>query len=373
MVNLNEWVGEYCLLREIGRGSCGVVYLAEDKTRRKVALKLLQPDLLNPWHMNIETVRQSFLEEVRILKKIKHPHILSILNDGFHNGWPYLVTEHASGGSLADRMQPQQPFPLEEAINIISQIGRALYHAHEQHNVVHRDLKPANILFNVSGDVLLADFGIAVVLESNKTQTANFAGTPSYMPPEQFQSKVSKKIDQFALGCVAYHLVTGYYPFKSPQWWITNEKPMRPTLLNPLLPVYMEQAILKALEKQRTDRHRDIFTFISALCPSKDQWLHEGDSYYKAQRYEEALHAYGQAIQLDRYYADAFISRGKALYALGRNKEALAAYKQAIKLDPDNANAYYRKGITLRRLKRYEEALSAFEQAILHDPKNVDV
>ena len=380
MVSIGDRIGEYRLVKILGRGSFGVVYLAEhSKTKLKVAIKLLQPELLNPEGVDFQKARENFLEEVRILKRLRHPYILPILDDGFHNDAPYLVTEYAPKGSLADRLksQPAQPMPIEEAMTIISQVGLALYHAHSQRaTIVHRDIKPANILFNARGDALLADFGIAIVLlNSGRTELVDIAGTHRYMAPEQFDGLVSKKIDQFALGCVAYELVTGYHPFKRPDWWSFNEKPLDPTVYNPRLPLHMAKAILKAIEKNRTDRYDSVFAFINILSPAKikEHWLREGDDHYAAQRYEEARSAYEQAIRFDRDYTNAYIGRGKALYALGRYKAALGAYTRAAALDSGNVSAYYGKGITLRKLKRYEEALSAFEQVILLDPDKVDI
>ncbi|MFL5592890.1 MAG: serine/threonine-protein kinase, partial [Ktedonobacteraceae bacterium] len=121
-----------------------------------------------------------------MLKKLKHPFILPILDASIQDGIAYIVTEYASRGSLRDRLNQQlnHPIPLEESLTILSQVGQALHHAHQQ-NIVHRDLKPANILFNATGEALLADFGIATVLTTAGTKQLGQGGTPAYMAPEQ--------------------------------------------------------------------------------------------------------------------------------------------------------------------------------------------
>src|SRR5262249_35760883 len=155
-------------------------------------------------------------QEAQVLKKLNHPHILPIITAGVQENVAYIVTEYASGGSLRDRIKQQagQPLPLAEVLSVLTQIGQALSYAHQQH-VVHRDLKPANILFNAQGEALLADFGIATVLTTTETQQVDRVGTPAYMAPEQFEGMVSTKSDQYALGCVAYELLTGRKPFDS--------------------------------------------------------------------------------------------------------------------------------------------------------------
>ncbi len=105
--------------------------------------------------------------------------------------------------------------PTEEAVIILSQVGQALQYAHQQ-NIIHRDLKPENILFNTRGEAVLADFGIAAVLASARTRQVGFGGTPAYMAPEQFEGIISTKSDEYALGCIAYELLTGRKPFTIP-------------------------------------------------------------------------------------------------------------------------------------------------------------
>ncbi len=260
---------------------------------------------------------------------------------------------------------------MEEAVSILSQIGEALQHAHEQ-NIVHRDLKPANILFNAKNEVLLADFGIAVV--SEKTQHVDTSGTPPYMAPEQFQGDVSKKSDQYALGCIAYQLFTGQKPFLLPpdaNWLAwgykhSTEQPVAPTQLNPQLPEHIEQAILKAMAKERSERHADVAAFITTLRSpqkTKDQWLEEGNDHLNGGHYEEALVAYDRAILLDPNLALAYDSKGDALSDLKRYDEALAAYEHAILLDPNLTVAYHNKALTLERLGRTKEAQQAREKA----------
>ena len=155
-------IGSYRIIAEINSGAYGAVYQGKHVIFDEepiVAIKLLHA------YLSSAEAREQFIQEARLLKKLKHPYILPILNAGIQDGMPYLVTEYTSGGSLRDSLKQQAgtPMPVDEALTIITQIGQALYYAHQQ-NVVHRDLKPGNILFNAKGEALLADFGIAVIL-----------------------------------------------------------------------------------------------------------------------------------------------------------------------------------------------------------------
>ncbi|HEY0756959.1 MAG TPA: serine/threonine-protein kinase [Ktedonobacteraceae bacterium] len=270
-------IGNYQIISVIDSGAFGRVYLAHHNVllKRVVALKLMHTIPLSS-----EQERQQFLHEAQILELLQHPYILPILDVGLHEGTPYIVSEYAVGNSLRQRLKKlkQQPLVLDTAQTIILQIGQALQYAHDR-QVIHRDIKPENILFNAKNDALLADFGLATILETASFKYVSSAGTPRYMAPEQFRGQVSRESDQYALGCIAYELFTGQAPFQLPDplaliYAHANSMPEPPTQHKPDLPVYIEQAILKALAKQRHERHRDVNAFLAALqAPGDEQTL----------------------------------------------------------------------------------------------------
>jgi len=154
-------------------------------------------------------------------------------------------------------------------LTILSQIGQALQYIH-QRNIIHGNLKPENILFTASGDVLLTDFTIHILLDAAGGAYTHNIGSARYLAPEQFQSIASKASDQYALGCIGYELLTGSVPFSAADFSTlglkhATESPPAPTQLNMLLPIRMEEAILKALAKQQDARHGSIKDFITAL------------------------------------------------------------------------------------------------------------
>src|SRR5260370_12769552 len=388
---IGKQIGNYRIIEELASGSFGRVYKGVHifLSKRVVAIKVLQR-----MYLGSQKEREGFLQEAQFLELLKHPHILPIYDVGIDDGIPYFVAEYAPKGSLRDLLQQRYPHPLltDEAVSILTQIGQALQHAHQQ-NIIHRDLKPENILFNAKGEAVLADFGIAVVLETARTSPVNVIGSPLYMAPEQFDGMLSKRSDQYALACIAYEMVTGRNPFLAPSAVAMAlkhkmEQPIAPTQFNTYLPVPVEQAILKAMSKERSERYPDVAAFMAALYmtsvqKSKEQWLDEGNQLYDRAHYQEALQAYERAIQLDPNFAEAHDARGDALSSLERSQEALAAYEQAIQLDPNYAHAYEQsirldpscastyngEGNTLYDLNHYQEALAAYEQAIQLDPK----
>ena len=265
-------IGNYRILAHIGSGGFGSVYRGEHSIlkERIVAIKILHTHLSSP------AERNRFLEEARLIGHIRHPHILQFFDAGLENGLPYLVTEYAPYGSLRDILTQSAHTILPEAVSlaILSQVGEALYYAHQQH-IVHRDLKPENILFNAKDRALLADFGIATTLSTNSVKYSSVIGTPSYMAPELFQGILSIEGDQYALGCIAYELFTGHVPFSAPDFFAMGfkhltDQPIAPTQLNPALPMHIERAILKAMAKQRGERHADVRAFLTALHGSED-------------------------------------------------------------------------------------------------------
>jgi serine/threonine protein kinase len=262
--NIGKTFGDYRTLREIGQGGLGRVYLALHTTSyQQAAVKLFYS------HLSAKQYQQLFFLETQVLDHLRHPYILPIIAVNLREEPRYLITDYAPHGSLHERIQSGQPLPLENTVTILTQVGEALAHIH-QHNIVHRDLKPGNILFNEADEALLSDFDIAVVLDEGESKTVDNWGSPPYMAPEQFNGMVSRKSDQYALGCIAYKLVTGRRPFDDShfvtlQFKHSTQQPIAPRRLNPTLPAYIEHVILKAMAKDPANRFADMRAFLDAL------------------------------------------------------------------------------------------------------------
>ncbi len=263
---LHHQLGSYRLVQRLGHGAFGSVYLGKHfllEHKAPVAIKVLNTTLTSQEDLD------RFFQEALILDKLTHPNILQVLDANIYEGYPFFVAELAPNGSLQDRLEDADgyPFPLTEAIRILTQVGLALQYAHDL-DIIHRDLKPGNILFNAQDDALLADFGISV--ELHKTGHVDKVGTPIYMAPEQFKGLVSKKSDQYSLACVAYELLTGRLLFTADDPYEIGykhiyEPPIELRAINPAIPDEIEQVVLKALAKDRDDRYPSVEDFVRAL------------------------------------------------------------------------------------------------------------
>jgi serine/threonine-protein kinase len=205
-------LGEYRLVKKLGAGGMGSVYLARQMSLdRDVALKVMSRELAgNP------TFVQRFLREARIMARLDHPHIVRCYGAGEDHGWHYLAMEYVDGGSLASRLRKSDRLSVGDALHVLLACAEALQHAHEQH-LVHRDMKPDNVLITRKGVVKVADLGLAKALDEDLavTRTGVGAGTPIYMAPEQARDakRVDHRCDIYALGCTLYRCLTGHPPF----------------------------------------------------------------------------------------------------------------------------------------------------------------
>lgn len=206
-------LGRYEIVKELGRGAMGTVYLGRDpKINREVAIKTLRYDEIDP-EMLVE-VKRRFFHEAEAAGKLSHPNIVTMYDAGEDYDVAYLAMELLDGKDLAEFCKKENLLPVEEVVAIISRVADALDYAHKG-GVVHRDIKPANIMRLANGDIKVTDFGIARVVTSSKTQTGVVMGTPSYMSPEQITgSKVDGRSDIFSLGVVFFELLTGEKPFQ---------------------------------------------------------------------------------------------------------------------------------------------------------------
>jgi eukaryotic-like serine/threonine-protein kinase len=205
--------GQYSLEREIGRGGMGVVYLARDlKLDRLVAIKTL------PQHLASDaTIRERFLREARTAASLSHPSIVPVHRADELGDFVFFVMGFVEGESLAQRVRTQGPLPASALVNILQDVASALGYAHLR-GVVHRDVKAENILLDRHGDrAHVTDFGIARLAQSTPlTQTGTVLGTVLYMSPEQILGEsVDGRSDLYSLGVVAFHALSGRYPFES--------------------------------------------------------------------------------------------------------------------------------------------------------------
>ncbi len=251
--------GRYTIERELGSGGMATVYLAEDlKHHRKVAVKVLRPDLaaaLGP---------ERFIREIEIAAALTHPHIVPLYDSGEADGFLYYVLPYIEGESLRAKLAREGELPIADAVRILRDVVDALTDAHA-HGVVHRDIKPDNVLLT-KHHAVVTDFGVAKAVSEatgrEKLTTAGVAlGTPAYMAPEQAVADphIDHRADIYAVGAVAYELLTGRPPFTgtTPQMVLSahvTEVPEPVTKDRQAAPPALAQLVMKCLEKKPADR-----------------------------------------------------------------------------------------------------------------------
>ena len=259
-------LGKYEIIKEIGRGGFGVVYQARDtRLDRLVALKVLHAHLLiDP------TFVQRFQREAKLAAQFHHPNIVSVFDVDEIDGQHFMAMAYLDGQPLTELLA-KGPLPVERALTSIRQIAAALDAIHAR-KLVHRDVKSANIMLTPDEWTVLLDFGLVRAAEGTKlTQTGLSLGTFEYIAPEQIEqrSDLDGRADQYALGIVAYELLTGRLPFTGPVHSLIyqhmHQPPPSPRLINPQLPAALEPPLLRALAKDPAERYPSSGVLASAL------------------------------------------------------------------------------------------------------------
>ena len=264
-----ELGGRYRREGLLGRGGMASVFLAQDlKNRRRVAIKVLQPELASAFDA------ERFRLEVETAAALSHPNILPLFDSGEAGGRLFYVMPYVEGETLRQRLDREHQLSIDEAVKIACEVAQALAYAHSL-GVVHRDIKPENIMF-MSGSAVVTDFGVARALTATSaapiTPTGVAVGTPSYMSPEQASGTavVDGRADVYAIGCVLYEMLAGSVPFSGPtpqavmaRHTIDAVPPIR--TVRPTVPDALEQVILKALAKTPADRYATASQLADAL------------------------------------------------------------------------------------------------------------
>jgi WD40 repeat protein/serine/threonine protein kinase len=266
-----QMLGNYEILSLLGRGGMAEVYLARQSSLdRRVAVKVLLP------HVSRDPlVVARFQREAQVVSQLRHPNILPVFDFVSRDGGAYIVMQYADAGTLKDRLG--QPMSMVQAMPILTQIGAVLDHAHGA-GIVHRDVKPSNILLDHTGRAYLADFGLAFLSENVEKLTLSgmAMGTPDYMAPEQAQGKAATgESDLYALGVIAYEMLTGTVPYEADSAigvamkHITEPVPPASTRNNAIVPA-MEEVLYRVLAKQPANRFGTAHEFLVALSLAGD-------------------------------------------------------------------------------------------------------
>src|SRR6266516_6558904 len=207
---VGQQLGNYRLLNLIGRGNFAEVYLGEHlHLNTQAAIKVLRT------HFTSED-EERFYKEARTIARLTHPHIVRVLDFNVDDGFPFLIMEYAPNGTLRQRHPKGTSVPLDIVVSYVRQLAEALQYIHTQ-KLIHRDVKPESMLLGRNNEVLLAEFGIAIIAQSTRSQqtqqTQEAAGSVAYMAPEQLMGKPRPASDQYALAVVTYEWLSGDPPF----------------------------------------------------------------------------------------------------------------------------------------------------------------
>jgi eukaryotic-like serine/threonine-protein kinase len=261
--HIGERFGHYRLIRFLGEGTFGDVYYGEHVSKKTSAAIKVFKNKLTPDKF------RSFLNEVRTVL-LKHPNIVEILDFGVaDNDLPYLVMAYAPKGTLLQRYPRGTPQPITTVVPYVKQLASALQYAHDQ-SIIHRDVKPENMLFGPNDELLLSDFGLAVVVHSTLSRPAeDKSGTALYMAPEQWQGKPLPATDQYALGMVVCEWLCGEHPFSGGvlQLMYQHLHVSPPSLRDKLTTISpeVEQVVMTALAKDPGQRFKRVQAFAIAL------------------------------------------------------------------------------------------------------------
>ncbi|HYY62409.1 MAG TPA: serine/threonine-protein kinase [Burkholderiales bacterium] len=263
---LQEHIGKYPLLREIGAGATSKVYLARDPfAERDVAIKV--------FHFDPDADREqermkhkSFIAEASLAGKLAHPHIVEIFDAVVEPGRSYLVMEYVPGTTLEAHADVARLLPVSKVVEIIFKCIRALEYAH-RHGVIHRDIKPGNLLLSQSGETKVSDFGASFQQKLQDTTQISGVGSPAYMSPEQVRLEpLTHQTDIYSLGVTMYRLLTGRLPFTATTqpaltYAILNTEAQRPVKLRPELPGLLDAIVMKAMAKNPAARYQSWLDF----------------------------------------------------------------------------------------------------------------
>jgi hypothetical protein len=260
---VDQQLGNYRLLRMLGRGGFAEVYLGEHLyLKTQAAIKILQTPLENE-------DMEGFLMEARNIARLKHPHIVRVLEFGVEDGLPFLVTTYAPNGSLRQKHPKGSLVALASVVSYVKQVATALQYAHDQ-KLLHRDIKPENLLLDRHNEVLLSDFGMTLITQSlHYPGKLDSSANVSYMAPEQLQGKPCPASDQYALGIAVYEWLSGDCPFHgtlseiADQHISTPPAPLREKV--PVISPEVEGVVLKALAKDPQHRFSNVTAFAQAL------------------------------------------------------------------------------------------------------------
>jgi WD40 repeat protein len=256
-------LGSYRLIGLLGKGGFADVYLGEHVyLKTQAAIKILHA------HITPDNL-ESFITEAQTIGRLRHPHIIRVLDFGVQDNLPFLVMDYAPRGTLRQRHPRGTRLPLSTIVLYVKQVAEALQYAHHQ-KLIHRDIKPENMLLGPTDEILLSDFGIATTAQSSRYQlTQEVVGTVSYMAPEQIQGKPRPTSDEYALGIVIYEWLTGNCPFQGSFTEIATQHMFAslPSLREkaPAISPDVEQVMLKALSKDPNQRFPTVQAFANAL------------------------------------------------------------------------------------------------------------
>ena len=252
-------LGEYRVLKLLGKGGMGMVFKAEDpQLERAIALKVMLPQIA----ANV-TARDRFLREARAAAKLEHDHIIAIYQVGYDRGVPFIAMPFLKGMSLEDWLKRNRPLKMAQILRIGREIARGLQAAHER-GLVHRDIKPANLWLDAAtnGRIKILDFGLArpEKEDAGLTRSGQIVGTPNYMSPEQAEGKkIDGRSDLFSLGVVLYRLCTGVLPFRGPNIMavlmaLATQDPPPAVSLNAEMPPAFSDLIARLMRKNPGER-----------------------------------------------------------------------------------------------------------------------
>ena len=270
--------GKYELVREIGRGGMGTVYLGHDPfADREVAIKVAHADALVDEDSG-GRYRKLFYNEAKITSMLRHPNIVEVYDAGFdHDQW-FIVMEYVpSGRTLHQHTRPENLLPVEALMRLIFKCAKALDYAHRK-GVIHRDIKPKNVLLTESGEIKISDFSVALRtgLDVTDTQVDGYLGSPLYMSPEQVKGEpITQRSDVFSLGVMMYELLTGHAPFAANTiatviYQITTKDPTSVKEVRAEVPDALEAILNKALCKNVEQRYATAAELAAALSSVQD-------------------------------------------------------------------------------------------------------